>query len=251
MDRVAISARARVDADLRALLVGEVRQHAVVELDEVRQQARTRPRVARILAGREAALREVDRDASGAGLEGLADVRHALLDDVLFELLARVAVDGVLQRVQQREHRRGDDGLLHRLGRVRQRLLERVGGVEVVLQRAARELGQLAAVTIGEDREELPARAEVRSQAGAGQRVGDRVRGEARPPLLAVGDDRLTRRLTALDGVLARRVLEGLEVVLGDVAGVVLGVCLLQLLWTGQGADGLRGNAGVGPRIVI
>ena len=71
-----------------------------------------------------------------------------------------------------------------------QRLRERLGGVVDVGERAALQLGQLAPVTVGEDREELPAGAERGRQTRARERVGDRVGREARPPLLAVGDDR-------------------------------------------------------------
>ena len=62
-----------------------------------------------------------------------------------------------------------------------------------------------------EDREELPVAGEVVRQAGTGQRVGDRVRREARLALLAVGDDRLARGLEPADRVLGRGILLGLE----------------------------------------
>ena len=64
---------------------------------------------------------------------------------------------------------------------------------------------QLAMVPVVEDREELAVAGEVVREAGARERVGDRVGREARLALLAVGDDRLAGRLEALDRVLARR----------------------------------------------
>ena len=61
-----------------------------------------------------------------------------------------------------------------------------------------------------EDREELPVPGQVLGQAGAGERVRDRVRREARLPLLAVGHDRLARRLQAPDRILGCGILLGL-----------------------------------------
>jgi len=101
MDGIAVAAGAGMDADLLALLGGEVARTRLFELDEMRQQPRARPRVARILTGRQATLGEVDRHARGARLKRLADVSHALLDDVLLKLLAGVAGHRVLQRILQ------------------------------------------------------------------------------------------------------------------------------------------------------
>src|ERR1044072_7411053 len=64
---------------------------------------------------------------------------------------------------------------------------------------------------VGEDGEELAARAERRGETGPGQRVRDRVGGERGPPLLAVGDDRGAGGLVAVDRVLDRGVLLLLE----------------------------------------
>jgi hypothetical protein len=52
-------------------------------------------------------------------------------------------------------------------------------------------------VAVVEDREELAVAGEVVGEAGARERVGDRVGGEARLALLAVGDDRLAGLLQA------------------------------------------------------
>ena len=62
-------------------------------------------------------------------------------------------------------------------------------------------------MAVVEDGEELAVAGEVVGQAGAREGVGDRVGGEARLALLAVGDDRLAGRLEALDRVLRGRVL--------------------------------------------
>jgi len=109
------------------------------------------------------------------------------------------------------------------------RLLERLRRKRLVAERAAGQARQLPVVTVGEDREVLSPAGEVVSQAGAGQRVGNGIRGEARPTLLPVGDDRRAGRLASGDGVQNGLVLLGLELILGDLPGVVLGVGRLQL----------------------
>jgi hypothetical protein len=94
-------------------------------------------------------------------------------------------------------------------------------------------------MAVVEDGEELAVAGQVVGQAGARQRVGDRIGGEARLALLAVGDDRLAGLLEALDRVLGGRVLLGLQLVPGDLALVVVGVGLLELHRPGQGSDEL------------
>src|ERR1700722_4688463 len=107
-------------------------------------------------------------------------------------------------------------------------------------------------MAVGEDGEVLaPAPGQVVGQPGAGQGVGDRVGREARPALLAIGDDRRASPLQVLDRVPYRQVLLGLELVVGDLPGVVLGVRLLQPTWARQRAHRFGGNAGSGPRIVV
>ncbi|PHM11883.1 hypothetical protein B6D48_23950, partial [Salmonella enterica subsp. enterica serovar Paratyphi B] len=60
--RVAVAAGAGVDADGLPLLGAEPRHHAVVQLDEVGEQPGPGPWIARVLAGGEPALGEVDGD---------------------------------------------------------------------------------------------------------------------------------------------------------------------------------------------
>ena len=179
------------------------------------------------------------------------DVLLALVDQVLLEVVPRVAGDLLLQGVQEREHRRGDHRLLHRLVGVADRPLQRVGGIRLVAERAAGQLRQLAVVAVGEDGEELATTGEVVGQARAGQGVRQRIGGEARPTLLAVGDDRRARGLQVLDGVLDGRVLLLLQRRLVDLALVVRRVGGLQRARAGQGADGLRRDASLGPRVVV
>jgi len=97
-------------------------------------------------------------------------------------------------------------------------------------------------VAVSEDRKVLASvPGQLVGEPGSGQGVGDRVRGEARPPLLAVGNDRLAGRLPALDGVPDRRVLLGFELIVGDLPGVVLAVRLLQLARARQQPTGSVG----------
>ena len=93
------------------------------------------------------------------------------------------------------------------LRRDRPVLLDELRGERLVAERAAGQPRQLAVMAVVEDGEELAVAGEVVGQAGARERVGDRVGGEARLALLAVGDDRLAGRLQALDRVLGGRVL--------------------------------------------
>ena len=221
------------------LLGREAIDHAVVERDELVEHVLVRPGVARVVLVGEPALGEVDRDAHGAGVEALADVLLDLVAEVVEELVARVAVDLALERIEEHQHRGGDDRLLDRLARDRLVLLDELRGEGLVAERAAGQPRQLTVVAVVEDGEELPVAGEVVGQAGARERVGDRVGGEARLALLAVGDDRLARRLQALDRVVGGGVLLGLELVPGDLALVVVGVGLLELHRPRQGTDEL------------
>ena len=96
-----------------------------------------------------------------------------------------------------------------------------------------------------------PPPARLSARPGAGQRVRQRIGGEARPTLLAVGDDRRAGGLQVLDRVLDGRVLLLLERRLVDLALVVGRVGGLQRARAGQGADRLGRDARLGPRVVV
>lgn len=93
VDAVAVAAGAGVDADVLALVGGEAVEDLVVQVDECLEQVGAGPRVARVLLRGQTTLGEVDADALRAGLEGAADVLLALVDQVLDELLLRIALD--------------------------------------------------------------------------------------------------------------------------------------------------------------
>ena len=227
---------------LLALLGREAVDHAVVEVDELLEHVLVRPGVARVVLVREPALGEVDRDAHGAGGERLPDVLLDLVAEVVEELLARVALDLALERIQQHQHRRGDHGLLDRLAGDRLVLLDELGGERLVAERAAGQARELAVVTVVEDGEELSVAGEVVGEAGAGQRVGDRVGGEARLALLPVGDTGLAGLLEAPDRVLGRLVLLGLQRGEVDLPVVVRLIGLLELHRARQGSHELGGD---------
>ena len=86
--RIAIAAGTGVHADPLALLGREPRQRQVVQVDETVQET-----AGRIDLHRQTALGEVDLDLVGAFLEAAADLRFVLRQQIVDELLARVARD--------------------------------------------------------------------------------------------------------------------------------------------------------------
>ena len=105
-------------------------------------------------------------------------------------------------------------------------------------------------MAVGEDGEILAVAGEMIGEAGARQGVGERIGGEARPALLAVGDDRRPGRLHPPDRVDGGFLLLGLELVLADLAGIIGGVGSLQRCRARQRADRLGRDSGRGSRIV-
>jgi hypothetical protein len=102
-------------------------------------------------------------------------------------------------------------------------------------------------VTVGEDGEVLAAVAgQMVGQPGAGQRVGDRVGGKARPALLSVGDDRLAGGLATFDRVTDGGVLLGFQLGPAGPTRVVTGVGLLQ-----PGGAGSEPTGSVGIPVLV
>ena len=88
MHRIDVPAGTNMYADGLAFLGREAIEDAIVELDEVRKQVAGRPRIARVVARRQAPLGEVHYHARGASGEARADVLLAFIDDIVLELLA-------------------------------------------------------------------------------------------------------------------------------------------------------------------
>ena len=174
---------------------------------------------------------------SAPAAKALADVLLDLVAEVAEELLARVALDLALERVEQHQHRGRDDGLLDGLRGDRLVLLDELRGERLVAERAAGQPRQLAVVAVVEDREELAVAGEVVGEPGAGERVGDRVGREARLALLTVGHVGLAGLLEPLDRVLRRLVLLGLQLGEVDLAVVVRLEGLLQRCVMGRGSE--------------
>ncbi len=102
----------------------------------------------------------------------------------------------------------------------------------------SRKPRQLPMMAVGKDGEILPVAGEVIGKAGSGERVSQGISGEARHTLLAVGYDRSARCLHALDRVEASGVLLPRQLLLCDLASVIIGISGLKLGWSWKRSDG-------------
>ncbi len=224
--RVLVAARAGVDADAPALLGAEALEDPVVQVDERVEQA-----LGGVELDAEAPLGEVELDRRPGG-EAASDVRRRLADEVVDERLPGIAGDPG-PRVEQRDGRRRDDGLLERGLRVLHRALEVFRRVGRVAERARGQDRKLASVAVREGNRHA-ARGEVREPV-------DRVGREARLSLLAVGDDGRPGLLEAADRVAHGAVEEGLERVFPDAPLPEGAHAVHELDRTGNAADGFGG----------
>lgn len=92
-------------------------------------------------------LRKVDRDSRGTGLKAQADVLLALVDYVLGKLLAAVALNFAVERIEQVQHGWGNDGLLHWLGGKPLGFVVQVCRVRLVTEGAPDQAWQLPVVS--------------------------------------------------------------------------------------------------------
>src|SRR6516164_5786363 len=152
VDRIDVTARADVDTDILALFRREAFEDSIVKFYEEGQKVASGPRVARIVARRQAPFRKVHDHVYGAGREARADVLLTLVDDVLLKLLARIPCHFAVEWVKEIHHRRRDYRLVERLARYLDRLLDQLACVEIVVKRTAGDLGQLAIMTVSKDR---------------------------------------------------------------------------------------------------
>ena len=157
-------------------------------------------------------------------VEAGADVFLTFIDDVILKLLPRIARQIAIELIKQIHHGGRDHSLMERFAGHFDGFFDKLARIEIVAERAAGHLGQLAIVAIGKDREILPSGGKVRRQSGAGERVGDRIGGEARDALLAVGDDRRASRFEALKGIGDGGILLLFQLGLGDLLRVVVRV---------------------------
>src|ERR1700733_14728434 len=93
-----------------------------------------------------------------------------------------------------------------------------------------------------EDRKELPVARQIGSEARAGERVRQRVCGEARLALLTVGNNRFANPPQSPDRVGGSVVLRRDELLPADRSLVVVGIRLLKLHRSRQRTDELGGN---------
>jgi len=107
--------------------------------------------------------------------------------------------------------------------------LEVVRRVGLVLERALGETGELAMVTVIEDGEVLAVSGETIGKAGTHESIGERIGGEGGSTLLAIGNNGMPGTFEILEGIDDRLFLSSVELLFGDLAGVVISICLLQL----------------------
>jgi hypothetical protein len=88
----------------------------------------------------------------GAGRETRAYVLLTFVDDVFLKLLARIPRHFAVEWVKEIHHRRRDHRLMERLAGHLDCLLDQLTRVEIVVKRAAGDLGQLAIMAVSKDR---------------------------------------------------------------------------------------------------
>jgi hypothetical protein len=91
VDGIDITAGANVDANVLSLLSREAIEYPIVEVNKERQQVAGRPRIARVVARRQAAFGKVHDDVCSAGVKARANVFFAFADNIFLKLLARIA----------------------------------------------------------------------------------------------------------------------------------------------------------------
>ena len=178
----------------------------------------------------EAAFGEVDLHRVRALLQAAADLGLVLAQQVVDELLARIARDPV-GRIHEAQRRGRDDRLLHRHRRVALRDLEEAVGVAPVAKRAVRQPRHAPDVPRREGNLEAVGRRVRQPVHGVGPEV-------VVLPLLAVGDDGRARRLEPLHGVADRRLVERVE---ARIVGALSGEGLDELRRSRDAADRLGG----------
>ena len=182
-------------------------QHTVDETDERFQQT-----LRWIELHREPGLREVDLHVVRTLAQAATDVALSLAHEVFEERISRVVRDPV-RGVEQTQRGSRDDRLLDRNAGVLLGLYEKLVCVRPETERTSGQQRQLPRVTIREWDGDSAGR--------EGLEPVDRIGDKAGLGLLAVGDDRRSGCLEALDGVSGRPVVQQSQLVSRDSAGGV------------------------------
>src|SRR6476620_5899379 len=104
-----------MDANVLALVCRKTLEDSIIELYEVRQKVTRSPRIARVVAGCQAALGEVHHDVRGSSIEARPDILLAFINDVILKVSARVARQIAVEWIEQVHHGRRDCCLMQRL----------------------------------------------------------------------------------------------------------------------------------------
>jgi hypothetical protein len=144
-----------MNAYFLALLRRKAIEDAIVELDEVRQEITRGPRVSWVVAGRQSPFGKVHDDMCGAGVETGTNVFLTFVDDILLKLFARIPRKIAIERIEQIHHGRRNYRLMKGPVGHFHGLFHKLAGIEVIVERAASDLGQLSIVPVGKDREVL------------------------------------------------------------------------------------------------
>jgi hypothetical protein len=234
---VAIAAWASVNADVSSLGRGEPIEDLVVEVNERLKHLFAGPWITWVILACKTALGEVDGNAFGTCLEAKTNVLLTFIDEIRNELVATVTRNLLVEGIKKIEHTRSDDSLFHGHLGITRTEFEVIRCVGLVLERSLGETGKLTMMTIIEDGEVLAICGKTIGKAGAAEGVCERVGGEGRSTLLAIGDDGVTSSFEILQGVNDGCLLSSMELVFRDFTCVVVRICLLQLGRAGDGTN--------------
>ena len=115
VDRIDITARANMNADILALLCRKAIEDPIVEFYKERQKVTRGPRIARVVTRGQTPLREVHDDVCSAGIETGTDIFLTFVDDIILKLLARIAWYIAVELIEQIHHGRRNHSLMERL----------------------------------------------------------------------------------------------------------------------------------------
>ena len=140
-----------MNAYFLALLRRKAIEDAIVELDEVRQEITRGPRVSWVVAGRQSpSVKSMTTCAAPASKQERMSFSHSLTissSNCLREYPRKIAIE----RIEQIHHGRRNYRLMKGPVGHFHSLFYKLAGIEVIVERAAGDLGQLSIVPVGED----------------------------------------------------------------------------------------------------